>query len=518
MTGLKHEPAADELSGDWQPLLDSLGQRVEEVQLTAGQRLFSQRDVSDALYILLSGELAVRARPRGSNLEQVIARIRPGELVGEIGWLSGTRRSASVDAVGEAKLKRLGTELLSELRDGKHPVLDRISAVLDQRKRLDQRRLQGAPVVDALTQWWSRRDVEARDVDVVLLNHPRHAQDLRVALPWLRGLDDAELEEVSCWLRPVFCEVLQIPKISVGMLFLPRMAAHLMDPRRRAESRRLMNQDCVSLARNNRVRVMCLGGLSASLMRYGRLFEDTGELRITTGHAMTSICCVRTLEAAIERFNLEPEAGQLTVLGVGSVGSAFTELLLTRERRPGCIVLSDLPAQMSRVRELAERLRPMLPSGVQLELVEAEERLSAEHPAYHSTFLFSATSSANIIDINKVAAGTVLIDDSQPHCWSRPEAWQRYSSRGDIYPCEAGLVDCDSIGYRSFFPYDFLENPQVGTSHAWCCLTEGLLLGRDPDLQPTIGEPTLESMLAYDRAFVKAKLCPAPLRCGPNLL
>ncbi|MCH2213419.1 MAG: cyclic nucleotide-binding domain-containing protein [Fuerstiella sp.] len=79
MTDLKHEPTADKLSGDWQTLLDSLGQRVENIQLTPGQRFFSQRDISDALYILISGELAVRVCPRGSHLEQVIAHIRPVE-------------------------------------------------------------------------------------------------------------------------------------------------------------------------------------------------------------------------------------------------------------------------------------------------------------------------------------------------------------------------------------------------------------------------------------------------------
>lgn len=71
--GLKRKPGTGGLTHHWQPLRDSSGQRAEDVQFRTGQRLFSQRDVSDAHYILISGELAVRARPRDSDLEQVIA-------------------------------------------------------------------------------------------------------------------------------------------------------------------------------------------------------------------------------------------------------------------------------------------------------------------------------------------------------------------------------------------------------------------------------------------------------------
>ena len=390
----------------WSRLLESLADRMEEVHLASGERLFSQNDRSDALYVVATGELVVSICGRGESQEQTIARIHPGELAGEIGWLSGSRRNASINAATDVKLWKLSSDLLPELRATEHPVLDHIAAVLDLRKRERQRRLQAVPVSDGLTQWCSRRYHDDRDLNVVLLAHPRHTEDLRLALPWLRQMDDEDLEEVSGWLRPAFGEVMQASGTSVGTLFLPRLARHLLDPRRRAEARRIVSQDCVSLARNNGAGVLCLGGLTASLMRYGRLFDDTGDLRITTGHAMTAICCVRTLEAGIDRFELDTSGRQLTVLGVGSVGAAFTELLLTRERCPDHIVLSDLPGQQQQVTDLVKRLHPCLPSGVTMEAVTAKPSLSADHPVYCSDFVFSATSSAEIIDIGVVAPGT----------------------------------------------------------------------------------------------------------------
>ena len=45
-----------------------------------------------------------------------------------------------------------------------------------------------------------------------------------------------------------------------------------------------------------------------------------------------------------------------------------------------------------------------------------------------------------------------------------------------------------------------------------------MLLGKYPELPPTISEPTLKSMLAFDEAFGDAGLEPAPLRSGSYLL
>ena len=274
------------------------------------------------------------------------------------------------------------------------------------------------------------------------------------------------------------------------------------------------------MARENGAKVVCLGGLTASLMKYGRLLDGVADgITVTTGHTVTAISCVRTMFSAVDRFGLEPEGEQLTILGMGSVGSAFLELVVTQPRCPRQVVLSDLPEQSKGVQALIERLEPNLPPGFSLSFVpSSRDGLGAGHPVYNSRYLFSATSAADIIDVDQVLPGTLLVDDSQPHCWSRERAFTRVQRQGDIIPCEAGLIDCDSLSYRSFFPFDWLESQQQGTNHAWCCLTEGLLLGKYPELPPTIGEPTLRSMLAFDEAFVDAGLKPAPLRSGPYLL
>jgi CRP-like cAMP-binding protein/predicted amino acid dehydrogenase len=518
----------------WEPLLEILTGELQltlnQVHLTPGQTLVQQGDPSGSMYFVVDGQLDVRIRPRRATEDVAVGRIGAGELVGEMGWLLGNRRSASVIAVGACTLIEVPAACLQALKEREHPALPRVAALLDQRYRRGRRVMSAAPVTDALTDWQDRRRGAQQDIEVVLLTHPRSPNDLRLALPWLADVSDTALDELSSWLRPVFGEVLQAAPSSVGLLFLPRFAKDLMDPRRRAEARRIIAQDCLSLARNNGARVLCLGGLTASLMKYGRTLpqadttqSDTtqsGRLQVTTGHAVTAISCVRTFTRGVTHAGLDIEAEQLTVVGMGSVGRSFLDLLLTRDRLPRRIVLSDLPSQTKRLRGIAETLQARLPAGTSIEVVPTNSQgaLEPDHPAYDSRLLFSATSAPEVIDIDRVLPGTLLVDDSQPHCWSRTKAWARVKARGDVFPCEAGLIDCSTLAFRSFFPFDYIEDAAAGTTHAWCCLTEGLLLARNAHLGPTIGEPTLESMVAYEAAFEEAGLRVAPLRCGPHLL
>jgi predicted acylesterase/phospholipase RssA/CRP-like cAMP-binding protein len=85
----------------------------------AGDVLFSSRDPSDSLYILLTGRLHVfkeDGQPRN-----LIGEIRPGETVGEIGVLSGEPRSATVEAARDSLVGRLSRDAYRELLT-KYPI------------------------------------------------------------------------------------------------------------------------------------------------------------------------------------------------------------------------------------------------------------------------------------------------------------------------------------------------------------------------------------------------------------
>lgn len=85
----------------------------ERVQFAAGQRFFSQGDAADAAYVILDGHAEVLlATPRG---EIKVAELGRNALVGEMGILSDTPRSATIAAVDTTTALRIDKRVFLEL-------------------------------------------------------------------------------------------------------------------------------------------------------------------------------------------------------------------------------------------------------------------------------------------------------------------------------------------------------------------------------------------------------------------
>ena len=79
--------------------------RSTRVQVAAGDWLFRQGDVGDGLYVVLTGRLEVVLERPDRIAVRVLAR---GSAVGELGLLTGSPRSASVFALRDSELLRVG--------------------------------------------------------------------------------------------------------------------------------------------------------------------------------------------------------------------------------------------------------------------------------------------------------------------------------------------------------------------------------------------------------------------------
>lgn len=92
--------------------------------LTAGQRVTFERDEdlvrqgepSDALYLLLWGRVRITRTHRDLRQPLLLATLGPGEVVGEMGLLDDTTRSATVTAIDDVVIaRRIGTREFAEL-------------------------------------------------------------------------------------------------------------------------------------------------------------------------------------------------------------------------------------------------------------------------------------------------------------------------------------------------------------------------------------------------------------------
>ncbi len=109
--GLRQVPAFAGLSdADINGLLGCFRWR----QLREGDVLFKQGDYGDALLIVATGELAVRVK-RG-DAEVDVARIKTGELVGEMACIDPAPRSATLVSCGYTTVAELSRDALRAMR------------------------------------------------------------------------------------------------------------------------------------------------------------------------------------------------------------------------------------------------------------------------------------------------------------------------------------------------------------------------------------------------------------------
>ncbi len=378
---------------------------------------------------------------------------------------------------------------------------------------------------DAWPRWQAHQAAltgRAGRLDVVLITHPRDEHDVPRLFPWASPLPLEQRRAFTRHLKPIFGEIIDTPYLKAGLLFLPVFADEIMDPTARRRCRRILEEEgLAAVAEAGEHAVVCLGGLTGSLSAYGRKIEGRARelgLSLTTGHSVTAISVLRTYLRAVNDLNRNPAYGTMTVVGLGSVGGAFVELLACQDQQPGTLVLVDRPSRGDHLEQLANKLRQHTRMEVRTELTTASGQIESGSLCYCSNYLITAVSTPYLIDIARLAPGTILVDDSQPYCWCRRQAWERCHGRLDIAPCEAGLVDCSRIGYCSYFPFDFADQGSQGSRISWSCLSEGLLRALERDLPSTLGEPTLEILLEYDAAFLRQGFKTPPLQCGEHEL
>jgi len=107
----------------------ALAGEIETLTLQRGDVLMRQGEPADALYIVVSGRFTVTVAGRRGALSE----IGPGQPVGEIAFLAGGTRTATVTALRDGLVLRLGREDFDRL-SARHPSMWRaISATLARR-------------------------------------------------------------------------------------------------------------------------------------------------------------------------------------------------------------------------------------------------------------------------------------------------------------------------------------------------------------------------------------------------
>ncbi len=130
------------------------------IERAAGERVFAEGDAADTLFVVLSGEVEVRAVRRGDASATLVRRVKAGEIVGEdaVARVASVRTSEAV-CISRARLARIPAHVL--LRS-----LTRGGASLDDDPRF--RLLRRAALTATMQSMAFARDLSARDVGVLV--------------------------------------------------------------------------------------------------------------------------------------------------------------------------------------------------------------------------------------------------------------------------------------------------------------------------------------------------------------
>lgn len=131
-----------DITPEYMNFLDSLSAReqkavrakAELVTLKAGEELFSQGDEADAFYIVVSGTMGIFIDQEESP-KRLIALINKHETLGELSILAGEARSASVVALRDSELLKIGRNAFDALIEKYPAIAIPMSRILAERLR-----------------------------------------------------------------------------------------------------------------------------------------------------------------------------------------------------------------------------------------------------------------------------------------------------------------------------------------------------------------------------------------------
>ncbi len=119
-------------------VLSEASQRLNTFIYDAGDIIIQQGAKSDLFYIVVSGEVSVIHR--GENgVEIELAKLGPGEIFGEIGILTETRRSADVVADTEVTVLALDWDDFKSLVNQSDPTARDLMQIVEQRRTAFQK-------------------------------------------------------------------------------------------------------------------------------------------------------------------------------------------------------------------------------------------------------------------------------------------------------------------------------------------------------------------------------------------
>ncbi len=204
----------------------------------------------------------------------------------------------------------------------------------------------------------------------------------------------------------------------IANIGLPRLRSRLYD-----DQSDLVTLILEALEISHRIgaRVVSLTGLLPSATNYGQAIADVISANdryplVTTGHATTVSTVVMTIERILREAGKSLAEENVAFLGLGSIGYTTLRLMLHSLPHPKSITLCDIYSKLDHLKKVRDDLiRELKFAGLY-----SDRRVDGKvpHEVYDAGLIVGATNVPDVLDIEQLRPGTVIVDDSAPHCFN----------------------------------------------------------------------------------------------------
>ncbi len=293
------------------------------------------------------------------------------------------------------------------------------------------------------------------------LIHPRNEDDVLRKYPFFKFLSKPLIRLFTRWFWPVVVTKVTGLATAKGdetidgyIISIPLIAEQILSNRPLAVRR---IRQAVTLAKRMGIKIIGLGGLTASVTAGGEDLLDISDIWITTGHAYTGYNVTQNLFNLEKTFFIDKHNDLVAIVGAaGSIGSISAQLIA---RAGYCkLLLVDIERKSARVSALRETIRRSWP---ETEVTESYDISSIKD----ADFIIAATNTPEaLITPDLLKPGAVVIDDAQPS----DVAYEVLESPHNL-AIEAGVVH--TPGISSNFNLGL-----KGKYDNFCCMAEVLIL------------------------------------------
>ena len=344
------------------------------------------------------------------------------------------------------------------------------------------------------------------------------------------GLSREEVVQDWCDNVPVFFGLLDTFLGRVADIRLPLFEFELY-----AKEKNLVQSviEALHLAKRLGARTVSPMGLTRSTTNYLRtvaaaIADRKDLLAISMGHATSTAAVVLVIAAALRQAGRTLGGEQVGFVGLGSVGLDSLELMVRRLPHPAEIILCDV----YRKHELLEEIRRKLIDELEFRgsVRVAESRNAVPSELYNATLIVGSTNVPDILDVDRMKPGTIIVDDSVPPCFATERAIGRFQRQEDILFAEVGMLRFPHPfelliywpkvvdQFRPAVEADLSALYHLAQSELPSCILSSLLSSRFDDLKPAAGASDSNTSLQHYDMLNDLGFQPADLQCEGYVL